>query len=92
MSCLASLVLDVADTSVRGLNGRIVSVHADWNFVVIDLGWDNVQIGDQVSIVRNGEVLAEAQIARVQEAVSAATVMPAWSAEAIQVNDQVDLL
>ena len=74
------------------LQGRVVSVHPEWDFVVIDLGWDAVKIGDTVSIMRNEELLAKAKVERVQEGVSAAAIMPEWEAAKIQINDRVQLL
>ena len=74
------------------LQGRVISVHPEWNFVVIDLGWDAVKIGDTVSIVRNDALLAKAKVERVQEGIAAAAIMPEWDAEKVQINDRVKLL
>jgi len=82
----------VSRPGVSGLTGRVVSVHQDWNFVVIDLGWNDVKIGDAVSIFRNEQLLAQARIERVQEAVCAATILPEWKATAVQVNDVARIL
>ena len=59
---------------------------------MIDLGWDAVRIGDTVSIVRNGQLLAKARIDRVQEGVSAATLLSDWETAEIHVNDLVRVL
>lgn len=72
--------------------GRIVSVHHDWDFVIIDLGWDAVKVGDTVSIVRDKQLLARARVDRVQEGVCAATVLPEWETESVHVNDTVQML
>ena len=82
----------VSEAESEALKGRIVSIHTDWNFVVIDLGWDAVRIGDTVSILRNGQVLAKARIERVQEDVCAATILPEWGSAEIHVNDPVRIL
>ena len=82
----------VSDAGASDLSGRIVSIHTDWNFVVIDLGWDAVRIGDTVSIVRNGQLLAKARVDRVQEGVSAATLLPDWETAEVHVNDLVRVL
>ena len=73
-------------------HGRIVSVHHDWDFVIIDLGWDAVKVGDTVSIVRDEQLLARARVDRVQEGVCAATVLPEWETELVRVNDTVQML
>ncbi len=75
-----------------GFQGRVLSINPDWRFVVTDLGWDAVKIGDTVSIYRNDQLLGKARIERVQEQVSAATLLPEWSRVDIQVNDVVRVL
>ena len=72
--------------------GRVVSVNPDWRFVVIDFGWDRVEIGDVVSIYRNEELLGKARIERVQEDVAAATLLPEWIQAEIRVDDVVRVL
>ena len=72
-----------------GALGRVVSVHPSWNFVVVDLGWDAVKIGDTITIFHNEELLAKARVDRVQEGISAATLLPEWEHAEIHVNDTV---
>ena len=74
------------------LRGRVVSVHREWDFIVINLGWDAVRVGDTVSIFRDDQLLAKARVDRVQEDVCAATVLPEWDAGTISVNDAVQIL
>ena len=74
------------------LIGRVVSIDQEWRFVVINLGWDTVKIGDTVSILRNDQLLAKARIERVQERVAAATLLPDWQDVQVQVNDVVQIL
>lgn len=82
----------VSSDGAPPLQGRVLSVHPEWNFVVIDLGWDAVKIGDTVSILRNEALLAKARVERVQEGVSAAAILPEWDAAGIEVNDRAQLL
>lgn len=82
----------VSHEALPGLRGRVVSVHQEWDFVVINLGWDAVKIGDTVSIFREARLLAKARIDRVQEDVCAATVLPGWDADVISVNDVAQVL
>lgn len=79
----------LADAAVQG---HVVSVHPEWKFVVIDLGWDAVSIGDVVSIYREDALLGKARVERVQENVSAATLLPDWMQTEVRVNDLVRLL
>jgi len=69
--------------------GRVLSVHPDWRFVVVNLGWNQVRIGDTVSIFRNDKLLAKAKVERVQEDLAAATLLPEWQPSEVQVNDLV---
>lgn len=82
----------VTDPAAPTLQGRVISVHRDWNFVVVDLGWNAVKIGETVSIFRDDQLLAKARIDRVQEGVCAATVLPEWQSAEIQANDLVRVL
>ena len=82
----------VSDATASTLHGRILSIHPTWNFIVIDLGWDAVRIGDTVSIVRNDQLLAKARVELVQEGICAATILPEWEHADIQVNDLVRIL
>ena len=82
----------VSDAGAPGLQGRVVSVHRDWRFVVINLGWDAVKIGDTVSIFRNDELLAKARVERVQEGICAATLLPEWETAEVRINDLVRVL
>jgi hypothetical protein len=72
--------------------GRVVSVHPDWNFIVINLGWDQVKIGETVSIYRDEELTAKARVERIQEGVCAATVLPEWKISDVQQNDRATIL
>lgn len=82
----------ISNTASAAFQGRVVSVDPSWDFVIVDLGWDHVKIGDMVSIFRNEELLARARIERVQERVAAASVLPEWETTQIQVNDTVKAL
>ncbi len=87
---LERIVVNTEDSV--GLRGRIVSVDADWKFVIIDLGWNAVSIGDTVSIFRNEQLLGRARVERVQEGVCAAALLPEWDTADIRENDVVRVL
>ena len=82
----------VSDAGASGLQGRVLSIHRDWHFVVIDLGWNAVQVGDVASVFRNEQLLAKVRVDRVQEGICAATVLPEWESADIRVNDFVRVL
>ena len=77
----------VGNEAASALDGRVVSVHRDWGFVVINLGWDAVRIGDTVSIFHGEQILAKARVERVQEGTCAATVLPNYHTDDIHIND-----
>lgn len=77
----------VGEEAASALRGRVVSVHRDWGFVIINLGWDAVRIGDTVSIFHGEQILAKARVERVQEGTCAATVLPSYHTDDIHVND-----
>jgi hypothetical protein len=79
----------VGNAASAGLQGRIISVHDSWDFVVTSLGWDEVRVGDTVSIFRDNRLQARARVDRVQEGASAATILPEWESSEIRVNDIV---
>ncbi|MBI2093167.1 MAG: hypothetical protein HYT88_00375 [Candidatus Omnitrophica bacterium] len=82
----------VSQEGAPELQGRVLSVDRQWKFIVVDLGWDAVRIGDVVSIFRNGKLLAKARIERVQEGISAASFLPDWEHAEVETNDLVKLL
>ena len=82
----------VSDAGTLGLQGRVLSIHRDWHFVVIDLGWDTVKIGDIASVFRDEQLLAKVRVDRVQEGICAATLLPEWESADIRVNDAVKVL
>jgi len=87
---LERIVVSRADAP--GLHGRVLSIDKNWNFVVVDLGWSAVNIGDMLSIYREEQLLAKARVERVQEGICAATLLPEWSTTEIHINDQVRAL
>jgi hypothetical protein len=82
----------VSDATAPTGSGRVISIHRDWDFVVINMGWDAVRIGDIVSIYRDEQLRAKARVERVQEGVCAATVLPDWKTDAVALNDVARVL
>ena len=89
---LEKVVVTHSAAPAPGLQGRVLSVNPEWRFVVIDLGWDVVNIGDVVSIYRNDQLLGKARVERVQEQVCAAALLPEWVESHVQANDVVRIL
>ena len=72
-----------------GVKGKVIQIHPDWSFVVMDLGWNTVGIGDVLGVYHNQQLVAEVQVERVQDQVAAARVLPAYQIAQIAVNDEV---
>ena len=89
---LEKVVVSRASDPETAFAGRVISFDPQWRFVVMDLGWDAVDIGDVVSIYRHEQLLGKARVERVQEAVSAASLLPDSLEAEIQINDVVRLL
>ena len=80
---------------IGGLNtseGKIIQVNPDWQFVVVDLGWHTVNIGDVLGIYRGEQLIAKVKVERVQEQVAAASILPEYRTAEIAVNDRVAVL
>ncbi|MBI3319264.1 MAG: hypothetical protein HYZ89_01580 [Candidatus Omnitrophica bacterium] len=78
-----------------GLNeasGKIIQINPDWQFVVVDLGWHTVNIGDVLGIYRRDQLIAKVKVERVQEQVAAASILPEYRTADIAVNDRVTVL
>ena len=82
----------VSSAESPNLQGHIISVHPEWDFVVADLGWSAVKVGDVISITREGKLLAKARVDRVQETACAATILPDWKTAEIRAHDLARLL
>ena len=78
-----------------GLNeasGKIIQVNPDWQFVVVDLGWHAVNIGDVLGVYRGDQLIAKVKVERIQEQVAAASILPEYRTADITVNDRVAVL
>ncbi|MBI3320262.1 MAG: hypothetical protein HYZ89_06740 [Candidatus Omnitrophica bacterium] len=73
-------------------SGKIIQVNPDWQFVVVDLGWHTVNIGDVLGIYRGEQLIAKVKVERVQEQVAAASILPEYRTAEVAVNDRVAVL
>ncbi|MFH0917863.1 MAG: hypothetical protein V1830_01885 [Candidatus Omnitrophota bacterium] len=73
----------------KGLEGKVMIVNKEFNFVVINLGSkDKVSVGDEFSVSRAGKPIGDLKIEKVHEFMSAAGFAPELK-EAIKENDKV---
>ncbi len=80
-------VVVIPDTPV---DGRILNVDKETEFVIINLGKrDGIKEGYVLSVYRGKEYLGDIQVTRVQPEMSAADLLPPFSSRVVRKNDQV---
>ena len=72
--------------------GKILQINPEWQFVVINLGWQALNIGDVLGIYRGDQLVAKVKVERIQEQVAAASILPEYRTAEIAVNDRVAVL
>ncbi|MFH1856366.1 MAG: hypothetical protein ABH836_03935 [Candidatus Omnitrophota bacterium] len=61
------------------LTGEVLVVNKEFSFLVVALGREhNLKLGDILSVYRSGEFIGKAVVERVEEEISAASVLPDW--------------
>ena len=73
-----------------GADGEVLIVNKKFDFVIVDMGKSSgVGLGDYLEIYKNGEFVAEAQIEKLYERMSAATISPQYKSANIKPGDEV---
>lgn len=71
-----------------GLNGKVVSINEDNNFLIVNIGEDSgVRVGDKLSVYRDTKYLASLEVIQVRKDIAAADIKDQWTK--IQVGDLV---
>jgi predicted nucleic acid-binding Zn-ribbon protein len=74
----------------RGLNGHIVLVDPEWNFVVVDLGkLHGLQKNTQMLVHRGEELVGRIRVSDVRDQLSVGDVERAWVTAPLQPGDRV---
>lgn len=75
--------------AVKALEGKVMVVNKEFNFVVINLGAkDKLNVGDEFVISRGNKVIGDIKVEKVHEAMSAAGFVPELK-DFIRENDKV---
>ncbi len=75
------------------LEGRILSVDTETEFVIVSLGkMDGVKVGAVLSIFRGDDYVGDIRVTRLQPEMSAADLIPPFSIRSIKKNDQVKVI
>jgi hypothetical protein len=73
----------------KSLEGKVMVVNKEFNFVVINLGVkDNIKVGNEFTVSRDGKSIGDIKIEKVHESMSAAG-FPAELRELIRENDKI---
>ena len=73
------------------MEGRVVQVNRDWNFVILDLGANRAQENQEFLVARGERFIARIQVSKVYPKYSLAEVLPDSQVREIQDNDRVIL-
>ncbi|MBU4376976.1 MAG: hypothetical protein KKD29_05805 [Candidatus Omnitrophica bacterium] len=72
------------------LEGKVLVVNKEYNFIVTNAGSDDdIILGDIITVFRDGKYVGEAQVEKIYDTMSAATIVKETKPGAIQVNDKV---
>jgi len=76
--------------AVGELEGKVLVINRDYNFLVVNLGMqDDVELGNYLTIFRNGKFVGEAQVEKIYDTMSAASIIKESKPKAIMINDNV---
>jgi len=72
--------------------GKVFAINKEYNFIIISLGASDVKKDDKVLIIRDGKFIAQALVAKVEDQLSAASLLPEYKTVEIKEGDIVRLL
>ena len=77
----------------RELNGKVLAYDKEHTFVVVDLGSEHdLKLGDVLSVYRDDKFIGRAQVEKLEEKTSAATILSPWKNVEFKENDMVKKL
>ena len=86
----SSSVASETDPQTARSEARVIDFNRPYNFVTLNLGeQDGLKNGTTLSIVRDGKLVARAQVKQVRAAVSAATLLPGTARSEVRAGDVV---
>jgi len=78
------------EIAMPDVRGKIKSVNADYQFVVLDVGSENgLKQNGKMIITRGGSMIAKVQLVRVEANSSVANLLPDWKKGDVQKDDEV---
>ena len=89
----AGAAMPVSATSGGPMNGQIVVINRDYDFIVINLGKkQGLSIGQEFQIVRGEQVLGRVKVEKIYDELSAAAILPDSHKDSIREGDTVKAL
>jgi len=83
----------VVRRATQEIEGRILVVNDEFNFVVLDLGEDSgIEAGTILTVTREGAVLGKVEVENVYEDMSSAIILPQWQKGSFMEDDNVEIL
>jgi chromosome segregation ATPase len=75
-------------TAVAGIDGRVVSVNDESNFLIIDVGENSgLRLGDTLSVYRDSKYIARVEVIQLRKDIAAADIKDQWSQ--VKIGDAV---
>jgi hypothetical protein len=71
------------------VEGHVLSVNTDYNYVILSLGADVVKEGTEMLVARDDQLIAKVQVARVLSKISVADILPAANNGTVRADDRV---
>jgi uncharacterized coiled-coil protein SlyX len=87
---VAAKALGVAETGPLGLEGKVLVINKDYNFVVINLGIaDGVKLGDIFAVYNNNKPIGDVKIEKVHDTMAAAGFISLETKHKVREGDKV---
>jgi septal ring factor EnvC (AmiA/AmiB activator) len=87
------VVQPASAVSRPGLDGQVVVINREYDFIVMNLGRNHgLAVGQEFQVVRDSQVLARVKVEKVYEELAAAALLPGAQEESIREGDQVKSL
>ncbi len=87
---IGALLEETVGVLDKVVEGRILSVDTETEFVIVSLGeMDGVEVGNVLSVYRDENYVGDIRVTRLQPEMSAADLIPPFSIRSVKKNDQV---
>ena len=86
----SGLALPVPTSAVPSMDGQVVVINREFDFIVMNLGRNHgLSVGQEFQVVRGTEILGRVKVEKVYDELSAAALLPESKKSAIREGDAV---